>query len=163
LRAAAERAQGLGLAPLILSSSIEGEAREVGTVHAALAREMRASGNPLSPPACLISGGETTVTLRGTGVGGRNQEFALAAAVQIEGLRDIVVLSAGTDGFDGPTHAAGAVADGATIERARAAGLDPVGLLRNNDSHRLFRELGDLVVTGPTHTNVMDIRLLLIG
>jgi hydroxypyruvate reductase len=163
LRAAAERARGLGLSPLILSSSIEGEAREVAKVHAALAREVRASGNPVPPPACLISGGETTVTLCGTGVGGRNQEFVLAAAVQIEGLRDVVILSAGTDGSDGPTDAAGAVADGATLERARATGLDPVGLLRNNDSHRLFRELGDLVVTGPTHTNVMDIRLILIG
>jgi len=163
LRAAAERAQGLGLSPLILSSSIEGEAREVAKVHAALAREIRASDNPVPPPACLISGGETTVTLRGSGVGGRNQEFALAAAVEIEDLRDVVILSAGTDGSDGPTDAAGAVADGATIQRARAIGLDPVGLLRNNDSHRLFRALGDLVVTGPTHTNVMDIRLLLIG
>ncbi|MGH7429211.1 MAG: glycerate kinase type-2 family protein, partial [Candidatus Methylomirabilaceae bacterium] len=163
LLAAAERARGLGLSPLILSSSIEGEAREVAKVHAALAREVRASGNPVPPPACLISGGETTVTLRGTGVGGRNQEFALAAAVEIEGLRDIVALSAGTDGRNGSTDAAGAVADGTTLERARAIGLDPVGSLRNNDSHRLFRELGDLVVTGPTHTNVMDIRLFVIG
>jgi hydroxypyruvate reductase len=163
LRAAAACARDLGLLPLILSSSVEGEAREVAKVHAALAREVRASGNPLPPPACLISGGETTVTLRGTGLGGRNQEFALAAALEIEGVREIVVLSAGTDGFDGPTVAAGAVADGATGHRARAIGLDPIGLLRNNDSHRLFRELGDLVVTGPTHTNVMDIRLLLIG
>jgi len=163
LRAAAERAQGLGLTPLILSSSIEGEAREVAKVHAALSREVRATGNPVPPPACLISGGETTVTLRGTGVGGRNQEFALAVAVEIEDVPDVVVLSAGTDGCDGPTDAAGAVGDGATIGRARAIGLEAVGLLRDNDSHRLFRELGDLVVTGPTHTNVMDIRLLLIG
>ncbi len=163
LRAAAEHARGLGLAPLILSSSIEGEAREVAKVHAAMAREVRATGNPLPPPACLISGGETTVTLRGTGVGGRNQEFALAAAVEIEGLRDVVVFSAGTDGSDGPTDAAGALADGTTLQRARTIGLDPVGSLRNNDSHRLFRALGDLVVTGPTHTNVMDVRLFLIG
>jgi hydroxypyruvate reductase len=163
LQAAAERARGLGLSPLILSSSVEGEAREVARVHAALAREVRATGNPLPPPACLITGGETTVTLRGEGVGGRNQEFVLAAALEIDGLQDVVILSAGTDGFDGPTDAAGAVADGTTARRARSLGLEPNRSLRDNDSYRFFQRLNDLVITGPTHTNVMDIRVVLVG
>jgi len=163
LKGAAARAKTLGLSPLILSSSVEGDTREVARVHAALAREVRATGNPLPPPACLISGGETTVTLRGKGKGGRNQEFVLAAALEIDGLQDVVVLSAGTDGADGLTDAAGAIADGTTVFRARSLGLDPVRLLDDNDSYHLFHRLGDLVVTGPTNTNVMDIRLILVG
>ena len=163
LKGAADRARVLGFSPLILSSSIEGETREVARVHAALAREVRATGHPLPPPACLISGGETTVTLRGKGHGGRNQEFVLAAALEIEGIQDVVVFSAGTDGADGPTDAAGAIADGATVLRARSLGLDPVCVLDDNDSYHLFQRLGDLVVTGPTNTNVMDIRLILVG
>src|SRR3972149_3416128 len=119
-RAAAERARSLGLCPLILSSSVEGETREVARVHAALAREVRATGNPLPPPACLISGGETTVTLRGNGLGGRNQEFVLAAAPGIEGLQGVVIFSAGTDGSDGPTDAAGAAGARATGSPARS-------------------------------------------
>ncbi len=163
LKGAASRARALGLSPLILSSSVEGDTREVARVHAALAREVRATGNPLPPPACLISGGETTVTLRGKGQGGRNQEFVLVAALEIEGIQDVVVFSAGTDGADGPTDAAGAIADGATVLRARSLGLDPVRVLDDNDSYHLFQRLGDLVVTGPTNTNVMDIRLILVG
>jgi hydroxypyruvate reductase len=163
LAAAARRARALGFSPLILSSSIEGEAREVARVHAALAREVRATGHPLPAPACLISGGETTVTLRDGGTGGRNQEFVLAAALEIEGLDEVVILSAGTDGTDGPTDAAGAMADGMTVSRARSVGLDPVRSLRAHDAYPFFERLGDLVVTGPTGTNVMDIRLILIG
>ncbi|MBI5167091.1 MAG: glycerate kinase [candidate division NC10 bacterium] len=163
LLAAQEKALELGFRSLILSSSIEGEAREVAVVHAALAREIRMSGHPLLPPACLISGGETTVTIRGQGRGGRNMEFALAAAIKIAGLQDVVLWSAGTDGTDGPTDAAGAVADGGTLERAVSLGLDPWKHLEENDSYPFFEKLGSLVITGPTNTNVMDIRLVLVG
>ena len=163
LLAARSEARGLGLTPMILSSSIEGETREVARMHAALAREVRMSGNPLSAPACLISGGETTVTLRGSGKGGRNQEFVLAAALDIAGLPQTVILSAGTDGTDGPTDAAGAIADGNTSARALAAGLSPRKALETNDAYPFFEKLGDLILTGPTKTNVMDVRLLLVG
>ncbi len=125
IEAAAEQAQRLGYRPLVLSTTITGETREVAGVHAAIAREAAASGRPAPPPLCLLSGGETTVTLRGDGKGGRNQEFALAAALQIENLPGVLVLSGGTDGTDGPTDAAGAIADGTTLARAREAGLDP--------------------------------------
>jgi glycerate 2-kinase len=142
---------------------IEGETREIARMHAALALEVRASGNPLKPPVCLITGGETTVTLKGTGKGGRNQEFALAAALDIAGLPDVVVLSAGTDGTDGPTDAAGALADGDTVSRAIGLGLAPRVALDGNDAYPFFQRLGDLVMTGPTRTNVMDVRLVLVG
>lgn len=163
LQAARAEAQTLGLTPMILSSSIEGETREVARMHAALAREVQTSGNPLPPPACLISGGETTVTLRGSGKGGRNQEFVLAAALDIAGLPNTVILSAGTDGTDGPTDAAGAIADGETCARANALGLHPRAALDGNDAYPLFEQLGDLVLTGPTRTNVMDVHLILVG
>jgi glycerate 2-kinase len=160
---AARSAEGLGYRPLILSATVTGEARHVAAVHGAMAREIIASGNPVPAPACLISGGETTVTVRGKGRGGRNQEFALAAALEIRGLPGVLVFSAGTDGTDGPTDAAGAMADGTTCERAEKAGLDPLRHLGNNDSYTFFRALDDLVVTGPTGTNVMDLRLVLVG
>jgi hydroxypyruvate reductase len=163
LEAARSEARVLGLTPMILSSSIEGETREIARMHAALAREVRTSGNPMKPPACLISGGETTVTLRGSGKGGRNQEFVLAAALDIGGLPQTVILSAGTDGTDGPTDAAGAIADGDTCARALAAGLNPRKALDANDAYPFFEKLGDLVLTGPTKTNVMDVRLVLVG
>jgi len=163
LEAARAEAHGRGCTAMILSSSIEGETREIARMHAALAREVRISGNPVRPPACLISGGETTVTLRGSGKGGRNQEFVLAAALDIAGLPDTVVLSAGTDGTDGPTDAAGAIADGDTCSRALARSLSPRAMLEANDAYPFFEELGDLIVTGPTNTNVMDIRLVLVG
>jgi hydroxypyruvate reductase len=111
------------------------------------------------PPACIITGGETTVTIKGDGLGGRNQEFVLAAAIEIAGVDPIVVFSAGTDGTDGPTDAAGAIADGATLGRKP----DARRYLDRNDSYRYFAPLGDLVMTGPTNTNVMDVRLLLVG
>ncbi len=163
VKAAAAEAKRLGLRPLVLSTRMEGETRDVARVHAAIAREVAASGRPAKPPLCLISGGETTVTLRGDGLGGRNQEFVLAAAIDLAGVERVVVLSGGTDGTDGPTDAAGAIASGSTVPRALAAGLDPAKFLANNDSYRFFEPLGDLLKTGPTNTNVMDVRLVLVG
>jgi glycerate 2-kinase len=154
-------AHDLGYNTLILSTFIQGETKDVANVHAAVAKEILSSGNPLGSPACVISGGETTVTIRGKGLGGRNQEFVLAAAIDIAGWQDVVVLSAGTDGTDGPTDAAGAIADGTSIERAENMGMNADHFLRKNDSYHFFQALGDLIVTGPTHTNVMDLRLVL--
>jgi len=128
-------------------------------MHAAISREIAESGHPVKPPACIITGGETTVTVKGEGLGGRNQEFVLAAAIDIAGLANTVVLSAGTDGTDGPTDAAGAVADGDTLRRKP----DALRYLNANDSYHYFEALGDLLVTGPTNTNVMDVRILLVG
>jgi glycerate 2-kinase len=162
LKAAAQEASRLGYQRLILSSSIDGEAREIARVHAAIAWEIRATGNPIQPPACAISGGETTVTLRGSGMGGRNMELALAAAPLIEGLEGVLILSAGTDGTDGPTEAAGAWVDGTTIARGRRLGLDHHQSLRENNSYPYFKALGDLLITGPTRTNVMDIQIILV-
>ena len=159
---AAECAERLGYRPCVLSTRIEGETREAAKVHAAIALEAQRSGRPLEPPACIISGGETTVTIRGSGKGGRNQEFALAAGLELAGSRGILACSVGTDGIDGPTDAAGAWADGGTVERAARAGLDAVAHLENNDAYPFFRALDDLVITGPTDTNVMDLRLFLI-
>jgi len=161
VEAARNKAHKLGYNTLILSTFIEGETKDVARVHAALAKEILSSGNPIGRPACVISGGETTVTIQGKGLGGRNQEFALAAAINIAGLRDVVVLSAGTDGTDGPTDAAGAIVDGTTIERAEKMGMDAELFLRENDSYHFSQSLGDLIITGPTHTNVMDLRLVL--
>ncbi len=163
VEAAADMAQQLGYKPLILSTFIEGETREIARMHSAIAKEIHHSGNPLTPPACIISGGETTVTITGDGLGGRNQEFALAAALDIDGLSNTVIVSIGTDGTDGPTDAAGAIADGQTIERARELGLNPRQYLENNDAYHFFSPLDDLLITGPTNTNVMDIRLILTG
>ena len=132
-------------------------------MHAAIAKEIHLSGNPLPPPACVISGGETTVTLRGNGLGGRNQEFVLAAALEISGWPATVILSAGTDGTDGPTDAAGALGDGNTVERAEVLGLKPQIFLSENNTYRFFEQLGDLMITGPTNTNVMDLRIMLVG
>jgi len=160
--AAKQKAETLGYKVLVLSSMIEGETRHVARVHGAIAREIRKTGHPLAPPACILSGGETTVTLQGTGLGGRNQEFALAAAMDFAGSENIVVLSGGTDGTDGPTDAAGALADTKTIERAVEMGLNPQHFLANNDSYHFFQKLGDLLITGPTNTNVMDLRIVLI-
>ena len=159
LDAAAKCARGLGFRTLVLSSEIQGETREIARMHSAIAREIVSTSRPVKPPACIVTGGETTVTLRGDGLGGRNQEFVLAAALEIAGLRNVVVLSAGTDGSDGPTDAAGAIADGDTLRRNPAAR----GYLDRNDSYRYFQSLDDLVITGPTHTNVMDVRVILVG
>ncbi len=163
LAAAGREAKKLGYQPLILSSKVEGEAREVARFYTAIAKEVLSSNNPIAPPVCVLAGGETTVTISGGGRGGRNQEFALAAAMAIEGVNNVVVLSGGTDGTDGPTDAAGAMADGATITRAREENMDPKDFLRRNDSYRFFQKLDDLVITGPTRTNVMDIYMVLIS
>lgn len=162
LKAAMAHADEMGYRALILSSGVEGEAREVARALSAMAKEILRSGNPVPTPACLLCGGETTVTLRGRGKGGRNQEFVLAAAIALEGLENVVVLSAGTDGTDGPTDAAGAVADGTTVERARKRGLSPEAYLLENDSYNFFNSLGDLLITGPTRTNVMDVNIFLV-
>ena len=162
LKAAGREAERLGYRPLILSSKVEGEAREVAKFYAAIAKEVLSSENPLKPPACVLAGGETTVTILGDGRGGRNQEFALAAALAIDGWDHIIALSGGTDGTDGPTDAAGAIADGTTVVRARESGLDPKDFLQRNDSYRFFQKLDDLIMTGPTRTNVMDMYLLLV-
>jgi glycerate 2-kinase len=158
LDAAAAQAKQLGYRTLVLASTIEGETRDVARMHAAIARQILESSQPVKPPACIVSGGETTVTVRGAGLGGRNQEFALAAAIDVAGLKDALILSAGTDGTDGPTDAAGAMADGETVGRSRR---DAVHTLAENDSYPFFDELGDLVITGSTGTNVMDLHLVL--
>jgi hydroxypyruvate reductase len=163
LNAARARAKALGYKTLVLSSFIEGETRDVARVHAAIAKEIRANGQPLRTPGCVISGGETTVTIHGSGKGGRNQEFALAGAMDIDGLADVVMLSGGTDGTDGPTDAAGAVCDGTTLSHARARNLNAREYLMDNNSYEFFNTLGDLIKTGPTNTNVMDVRLVLVA
>jgi glycerate 2-kinase len=163
VKAAERRARELGFKPLILSTFIEGETREVAKVHAAIAKEIVKTNHPIGPPACIISGGETTVTIRGKGLGGRNQEFVLASAFNIQGLSDVVVLSGGTDGTDGPTDVAGAIADGDTVRRAHELGLEATAYLEDNDSYHFFEKLGDHLTTGPTNTNVMDLRLILVG
>ena len=163
LRAAKIKAEELGYNSLILSTPIDGETREAAKDQAAIAREILETGSPVPRPACFISGGETTVTIRGRGLGGRNQEFVLAAAIEIGGLEDVVILSGGTDGTDGPTDAAGAVADSETMSRSRELGLDAERFLRENDSYHFFKPLGDLLITGPTFTNVMDLHLVMVG
>ena len=157
--AAAAKAEELGYQPLVLSTTIEGETRDVARMHVAIARECLRSGKPARPPVCILSGGETTVTLRGPGKGGRNQEFALAAALELRTEPKILVLSAGTDGTDGPTDAAGAFATSATARDLRAARA----ALDANDSYHFLAQTGDLLITGPTRTNVMDIRILLVS
>ncbi|HEU4344963.1 MAG TPA: glycerate kinase [Candidatus Binatia bacterium] len=163
LSAARQKAEALGYHALALSSSIEGEARVVAQDHAAIARQIRSSGKPVVPPACVISGGETTVKVLGDGLGGRNQEFALSAALEIADLEGVVVLSGGTDGTDGPTDAAGGIVDSTTLKRAKTKALEARDFLDRNDSYHFLQATGDLLVTGPTFTNVMDIRLVLVA
>jgi hydroxypyruvate reductase len=159
LAAAAAEAARLGMRPVPVSGSLEGEARDVGRRLAALAAAIRPVAGD-APPVCLIAGGETAVTVRGRGRGGRNQELALAAAQVLDGRRGIAILAAGTDGSDGPTDAAGAFADGGSLERARSRRLDARAALAENDSYTFFAAEGGLLVTGPTQTNVMDLILL---
>jgi hydroxypyruvate reductase len=163
LNAAEVKARQLGFTPYLLTRSLQGEAREAARQFADLARQIRTSGRPVSAPACVIAGGETTVRVRGAGKGGRCQEFCLAGALHLAGTRDVVLLAAGTDGSDGPTDAAGALADGLSVKRGEELGLDPAARLEENDSYRFFAALGDLVTTGPTHTNLLDLSLLLVG
>jgi hydroxypyruvate reductase len=147
---------------MILSTYLEGEAREVGRILAAVLHEVDASRHPLPRPCLVVAGGETTVTVRGPGSGGRNQELALAAASGVRGLPNVLLASIGTDGSDGPTDAAGAWVDGATLDRAAEEGLDPEAALADNDSYTFFDALGGghLIRTGPTNTNVNDLYLL---
>ena len=158
--AALAAARAEGWSALLLTTYLQGEAREAGRFLAAVARELAATGNPLPRPACVVAGGETTVTLRGDGRGGRNQELALAAAAELAGLADVALVALATDGGDGPTDAAGAVVTGTTLERARALGLDPAAHLARNDAYPFFASLGDLLLPGPTRTNVNDLALL---
>jgi len=151
--AAAARARALGYAPRVLTRALQGEAREV-------ARDLVARARALPPPACLIAGGETTVTVQGGGRGGRCQEFALAAALAMEAGEPLVALAAGTDGTDGPTDAAGGVVDAGTTARGRRAGLDAARSLQDNDAHAFLAAAGDLIVSGPTRTNLLDVYIL---
>ena len=162
LHAAEKEASSFGFNTLTLSSSIIGDTREAARFHGAIAREEISTDHPVPKPSCILSGGETTVIIKGHGLGGRNQEFALAGAFEISGLEKVVLLSGGTDGSDGPTEASGAIADYTTISRATSMGLDPNSYLKDNDSYTFFKSLGDLLITGPTYTNVMDIHILLI-
>jgi hydroxypyruvate reductase len=161
-QAAVEEARAQGLNSLLLSTFVEGEAREVAQVAAALAKELVNYDRPVCRPACLVWGGETIVRVRGEGKGGRNQELALAAAMAIEGLPGVVLMALGTDGTDGPTDAAGAVATGETVARARFLGLEPEIYLNHNNSYVFFDSLGDLICTGPTGTNVNDLLMLYV-
>jgi glycerate 2-kinase len=164
LEAASKTAKTLGYETLILSSMVEGETREVARVHTAMAKEIVKTGRPIPAPACIISGGETTVTIRGDGLGGRNQEFCLAACMDLVELPPrVVILSGGTDGNDGPTDAAGALADPFTVTRGKDAGMEAAEFLNRNDAYHFFEKTGDLLKTGPTNTNVMDVRLVLVG
>jgi len=163
LNGAERQAETFGYQTRVLSSSVEGESLTVAKSHAALVKEIAGSGQPLRRPACVISGGETTVTIRGDGLGGRNQEFALAAAVEIDGLDGVIVLSGGTDGTDGPTDAAGAIVDASTVQRGRARGLDAAAFLARNDSYHFLKATDDLLITGPTFTNVMDLQVMLVA
>ncbi len=159
-RAALKQAAAEGFRALLLTTALQGEAREAGRFLAAILSEIARSENPLPRPACLVAGGETTVTLRGEGLGGRNQELALGAVRDLAGLPGLVLVSLATDGGDGPTDAAGAVVTGETLVRARQAGLSPEDFLRRNDSYHFFEALGDLLKPGPTQTNVNDLTFL---
>jgi glycerate 2-kinase len=163
LEAAAAIARNNAVTPVILGDSIEGEARDVALVHAGIARQVAKHGQPARPPCVLLSGGETTVTVRGKGRGGRNAEFLLALAIALDGHPGIFAMAGDTDGVDGTEDNAGAMLTPDTLQRAAAIGLDARALLANNDGYGFFSRLGDLVVTGPTLTNVNDFRALLIA
>ena len=163
LKAMEEKARSLGYNTIILTSRIQGEARHVGRVLAGIALESYYNGYPIKPPAVILAGGETTVTVVGDGKGGRNQELVLGAAADINGCHGVVIASIGTDGIDGVTDAAGAIADAHTLTRAKEKKLNPYDFLARNDSYHFFKELGDLVITGPTGTNVNDIQVIVVG
>lgn len=163
LEAAAAFLRARGVMPVILGDTVEGEAREVARVFAAIAREVRRHGSPWPPPVALLSGGETTVTVRGQGRGGRNAEFALALAIALQGLDGVYALAADTDGIDGNGDDAGALVSPDSLARAAAMGIDARARLMDNDAHGFFAALGDLLVTGPTRTNVNDFRAILIS
>jgi len=160
--AACEFLKSAKLNTLLLTSTLEGEARHVGTMLASIAREVYTSGNPVQKPAGIVAGGETTVTVTGKGLGGRNQEIALAAALRLYGLDGVVVASLSTDGVDGPTDAAGASVDGKTLARAKKMKLILEEFLAENDSYNFFAKLDDLIFTGPTGTNVNDVAVIVV-
>ena len=163
VEAAAARARDMGFDTLIASTYLEGEAREAGRVLAAVAKEVAAYARPVNRHGCVLFGGETTVTVRGSGIGGRNSELALGAALALDGWGpDLVVASLATDGGDGTSPVAGAVADGTTISRARALGLDAHAALARNDSYTFWAQLGDAIITGPTGTNVNDVMAVFV-
>jgi hydroxypyruvate reductase len=162
LQAAADAARATGLRPLVLSDRLEGEARSVALAHAALVQSVIEHGSPLRPPCVILSGGESSVTVRGTGRGGRNAEYLLALAVALQGTPGVHAMACDTDGIDGTEDNAGAVLAPDTLQRAAAQGLDARALLDNNDGYSFFSALGDLVVTGPTRTNVNDFRAILL-
>jgi hydroxypyruvate reductase len=162
LDAAAAVARAAGFAPIILGNAIEGEARECGIVHAGVALQAAGFGQPIEPPCAILSGGETTVTMRGKGRGGRNAEFLLSLAIALDGRADIFALAADSDGIDGSEDNAGAIIGPDTLRRAASAGVDVVKLLADNDAYTAFSALGDLIVTGPTRTNVNDFRAILV-
>jgi glycerate 2-kinase len=162
-QAAEKMARQLKFNTLLLTTQVQGEAREIAKVAAAIAREIALYNRPIPRPACVIVGGETTVTLKGHGLGGRNQELALAAALAIDELPGTLIAALGTDGTDGPTDAAGAIATGETVRRARSIGLDAQAYLANNDAYHFFQPLGDLIITGPTGTNVNDLLFILVS
>lgn len=162
LEAAAMVARKAGISPLILSNAIEGEARDVGCVHAAIAKQVHGFAQPAAPPCVLISGGETSITLRGTGRGGRNTEFLLALGIALDGHPNIFALAADTDGIDGSEDNAGAVLMPDSLSRAANLGISAAAMLANNDPYSFFAALGDLVITGPTLTNVNDFRAILV-
>ncbi len=162
--AAARRAEALGFRPLLLSTAFEGESRELGRTLAAMAREVRLSGHPLAAPCVLIGGGETTVTIDGDhGVGGPNQEFAVAGAIGLDGLENVAQLGIDTDGTDGPSAAAGGLVDGASMARATSAGIDLNDVLRRHNATPALDGMGSLIMTGATGTNVNDLKLVVIG
>jgi glycerate 2-kinase len=162
LEAATRVARDAGYRPLILGNAIEGEARDVGLVHAGIAKQVAGYGQPIESPCALISGGETTVTVRGNGRGGRNAEFLLSLAIALDGRPGIAAIAADTDGIDGSEDNAGAILLPDTLDRAARTGLDPKAHLVNNDAYTIFAQLGDLVMSGPTRTNVNDFRAIVI-
>jgi glycerate 2-kinase len=161
--AAAKKAGELGYAPLLLTATLTGDALGAASMYAAIVREVLASGNPASAPCAIVSGGEATVTVRGGGTGGPNQEFVLALAVELDGIEGWAAFSADTDGNDGSTDAAGGIVDGKTAQRIRDAGMDPEEALADNDSYAALEVGGALLVTGPTGTNVNDVRVALVS
>jgi glycerate 2-kinase len=163
VESARKKADEMGFNTMVLTTTLEGEASEIGNVFASVASEIKASGNPIQIPACVIAGGETTVTVKGNGKGGRNQEMALSAAMRLSEVPDVIFLSGGTDGTDGPTDAAGGIVDGDTVLLGNEKKLDAQDYIDRNDSYTYLNQAGGLLMTGPTGTNVMDIQILLVG
>jgi hydroxypyruvate reductase len=163
VEAAAEKARGLGYEPLVLSTTMTGDARAIASVSAAVVREILETGNPATPPCAVVSGGEGTVVVRGDGTGGPNQEFALTLAAELDGADGWAAFAADTDGNDGPTDAAGGLVDGGTASKMREAGVDPARALEENDARAALEAGRALLVTGPTGTNVNDLRVVLVS